>query len=160
MRPGVPLPILPVVTRWGTWLKAAIYYESHYDDVHSVLQALDEDDAASIETAKNLFGKPQLKAQLAYISQHFSIVAETIQQLEEQHLQLSKSLLFVETLRASLQSDAGLVRGAAIRDKYEAVLAKNLGFKSITVIRDILDGSSDNFCDIGIDYSPEDIAEF
>ncbi|XP_028967556.1 uncharacterized protein LOC114828271 [Galendromus occidentalis] len=29
--PGVPLPPQPVLTRWGTWLNAAVYYADHFD---------------------------------------------------------------------------------------------------------------------------------
>lgn len=156
----MPLPILPVVTRWGTWLKAAIYYSAHFQTVATVVAALDPEEAAAVETAQRIFTKPQLKAQLAYISQHFSIVAETIEALEKQHLSLQKSLDLVATLRASLEADAVLVRGAAIRDKYEAVLAKNSGFKAISLIRDVLDGISENVTDIGIDFTPQELAEF
>lgn len=33
MVPGVSLPPAPVITRWGTWLKAITYYSEHFDDV-------------------------------------------------------------------------------------------------------------------------------
>lgn len=28
--PGIPLPPAPVITRWGTWLDAVVYYSTHW----------------------------------------------------------------------------------------------------------------------------------
>lgn len=36
MLPDVPLPPEPVLTRWGTWVEAAIYYAEHLSDVKKV----------------------------------------------------------------------------------------------------------------------------
>lgn len=40
--PKVPLPPMPVKTRWGTWLEAAFYYCEHLDSVVEVMFLLDE----------------------------------------------------------------------------------------------------------------------
>jgi hypothetical protein len=29
--PGIPLPPQPVLTRWGTWLDAAMYYADNFE---------------------------------------------------------------------------------------------------------------------------------
>lgn len=35
--PGIPLPPRPIITRWGTWLKANEYYKNHMSAVVEVL---------------------------------------------------------------------------------------------------------------------------
>lgn len=34
--PGVPLPPAPVITRWGTWLEAVVYYSTYWTQVLEV----------------------------------------------------------------------------------------------------------------------------
>lgn len=36
MLPNVPLPPQPVLTRWGTWIQAALYYAQHFNEVKNV----------------------------------------------------------------------------------------------------------------------------
>lgn len=36
--PDVPLPPEPVLTRWGTWIEAAIFYANNFDEIRSVSQ--------------------------------------------------------------------------------------------------------------------------
>ncbi|XP_018496282.1 uncharacterized protein LOC108864671, partial [Galendromus occidentalis] len=54
MVPNVPLPPQPVLTRWGTWVNAAIYYAQHFEAVASVVNALDPTEAASIAVMQEL----------------------------------------------------------------------------------------------------------
>ena len=44
----VPLPPRPILTRWGTWVEAGIYYDKYFDIVHDMVNRLKEEDAASI----------------------------------------------------------------------------------------------------------------
>lgn len=34
--PDLPLPPQPVLTRWGTWLEAALFYADHFEEIKSV----------------------------------------------------------------------------------------------------------------------------
>jgi hypothetical protein len=36
MCPNTPLPPRPVITRWGTWISAALFYSQNFDQVKSV----------------------------------------------------------------------------------------------------------------------------
>ncbi|KAL4098224.1 hypothetical protein QTP88_022868 [Uroleucon formosanum] len=47
--PNIPLPPEPILTRWGTWINAAIYYCEHFLLIKRVVMELDEDDAISIK---------------------------------------------------------------------------------------------------------------
>lgn len=47
--PDIPLPPEPVLTRWGTWLEAVVYYDEHYNAIQSVVSKFDADDAVAIQ---------------------------------------------------------------------------------------------------------------
>jgi len=32
----IPLPPQPIITRWGTWLEAAIYYSDNFQDFSGI----------------------------------------------------------------------------------------------------------------------------
>lgn len=34
--PNSPLPPKPILTRWGTWIQAAVYYADHLDQIRKV----------------------------------------------------------------------------------------------------------------------------
>lgn len=52
--PDVPLPPEPVVTRFGTWIKAAIYHAKYIDRISPIVKGFSKEDAASIE-AKSIY---------------------------------------------------------------------------------------------------------
>src|SRR6266699_2470582 len=33
----IPLPPKPVITRWGTWIEAALYYADNYDSIKIII---------------------------------------------------------------------------------------------------------------------------
>jgi hypothetical protein len=43
-----PLPPTPVITQWGTWLDATVYYTENFDIFCSVVNEFDRDDTSSI----------------------------------------------------------------------------------------------------------------
>lgn len=67
--PHTPLPPEPVLTRWGTWIKAVLYYSTNIDVVEAVLQRFDDDDAACIPVAKAAVCNKDVRNQLAAITQ-------------------------------------------------------------------------------------------
>ncbi|KAE9543713.1 hypothetical protein AGLY_002109 [Aphis glycines] len=48
MAPGIPLPPQPIVTRWGTWLTAALYYCEHFPIIQAIINQFDKEDAILI----------------------------------------------------------------------------------------------------------------
>lgn len=61
MFPGLNLPPRPVITRWRTWIEAAIYYAKHFDEMNSFLSTLDSNDARCILKAKKAIDSLNLK---------------------------------------------------------------------------------------------------
>ena len=73
--PNTPLPPAPVLTRWGSWLDAALYYAQHIEIVKEVVNLLDSNEAASIQTVQDILSGTELEENLVFISAYFSFFA-------------------------------------------------------------------------------------
>uniref|UniRef100_A0A915ELA7 DUF659 domain-containing protein n=1 Tax=Ditylenchus dipsaci TaxID=166011 RepID=A0A915ELA7_9BILA len=62
-----PLPPAPILTRWGTWIEAAVYYSRNFDQIKAVINKLDEEDAISIKLSQQAFASLETAQMLAYI---------------------------------------------------------------------------------------------
>lgn len=58
---NVPLPPEPILIRWSTWLKAAVFYATHFDVINEIIQSFDSDDAASIASVQEVLKKTSLR---------------------------------------------------------------------------------------------------
>ncbi|XP_003744201.1 uncharacterized protein LOC100902024 [Galendromus occidentalis] len=62
---GIPLPPQPVVTRWGTWINAALYYGEHFEPLKNFVRShLDSEDSTAIGEAQHLFGLESIRNDL------------------------------------------------------------------------------------------------
>ena len=59
--PSLPLPPQPVLTRWGTWIEAAVYYCNNYDTLEKVMNSLDPTDSLSVKIMQDLFSCSTIK---------------------------------------------------------------------------------------------------
>lgn len=57
----------PIVTRFGTWLEAALFYAKNFDDVKELVECL-EDEGLLVEKAKNIFKVEDLHNELTEIA--------------------------------------------------------------------------------------------
>lgn len=89
--PHLPLPPAPVITRWGTWIEAVIFYADNYVALESAVNEL-ENTAKSVERCKKLFSEPLLLEELRFIKNHFGHIPHTIKLLESQNQRLPESL--------------------------------------------------------------------
>jgi len=96
--PGIKLPSEPVITRWGSWIEAAIYYCEHFRTIRHVVSCLVENDADSIKKAKLCIVKSGLEADLAYIKSNFEVLTKAIIELQTKNVSLSGSLAVVENV--------------------------------------------------------------
>jgi hypothetical protein len=71
--PSLSLPPKPVLTRWATWLDAAMYYCENYSTIEKTVSELDNNEAPSIKFVKELFSS-DLSGKLAYIKSKFLVV--------------------------------------------------------------------------------------
>lgn len=134
MNPGLALPPEPVITRWGTWLSAAVYYCDHFSEVKPVIDAFDSDDAESIGLAQQAFDNEDVEAELAYIKSNFASLVSATVKLETQGLALSEGIDIVTSVQNKLRS----LPQQEFAGKLEAVLNRNRGFLPICDINNIL----------------------
>jgi len=124
---GIPLPPVPIITRWGTWLEAAFYYSDNFTTIQNVFSKLNPDDAVSIEKSIRIMAEPNLGPNLTFIQSNFRCLPVNITQLESSGLTLFESINVVNNTRETLKMANGKV-GKEIYDKFQNIIEKNAGF--------------------------------
>ncbi|PSN51684.1 hypothetical protein C0J52_09598 [Blattella germanica] len=156
--PSLPLPPQPVLTRWCTWLDAAVYHCNNYDTLKKIIHSFDPADATSIKTAQDLFTITNMKNDLAYLKSNFGFLSSKITQLEYSGIQLSDAVNIVKYTGQELKSAKGTV-AANVSAKFVTVLEKNSGFFELYDISEILCGNKPS-SDLKLQFSPCDINSF
>ncbi|KAL4112028.1 hypothetical protein QTP88_015876 [Uroleucon formosanum] len=150
--PETPLPPSPIITRWGTWLKAAMYYCENFKAIKKVVHLLDADDALAIGKVKKIMSETDLESNLAFIYTNYGFLTTAITCLETQGTLLTDAIKTVENVENKLNT-IKCSKGITIYKKFEEVIAKNLGFKILTKISKVMLGE-----EITMDNLPEDIS--
>lgn len=145
-----------MITRWGSWLLAAVYYCDHFDEVKSVVDSFDREDAQSIANAQPLFADTQIRADLAYIKANFSSICFAIKKLEKQGVCLVDSLQVMDSVKHSLQSR----QRPEFHNKIQAVLRRNPGYKAIVEIGAVLERGAKPTIEYVKKLSPLELALF
>lgn len=161
--PDICIPPQPVITRWGTWISAAIYYAKHFDLIKEVLSTFDSKAAVSIRKALDLLNRENIKMDLACIQSNFSSLPNRIESLESQGRLLSDSIAVINDLQNSLNkvSTTGNSILQGCTEKLRKILSKNPGFKDISQISSVLNGTDQvDPKDIQGQLSPAEIANF
>jgi len=156
---GIPLPPVPIITRWGTWLEAAFYYSDNFTTIQNVFSKLNPDDAVSIEKSISIMAEPNLGPNLTFIQSNFRCLPVNITKLESSGLTLFESINVVNNTRETLKMANGKV-GKEIYDKFQNVIEKNAGFKTLVQISKIHSGEVDTMEGIEQDLKVEDLAFF
>ena len=107
MFPDVPLPPNPVITRWGTWIEAVVYYATNFESVQTLVQSLDERECNAIAHGKQLMSSCSIRGDLTFISSMFSTLPWTIAKLENSANELAISIKAVMHVKTSLQTLSG-----------------------------------------------------
>lgn len=155
--PNIPLPPEPILTRWGTWINAAIYYCEHFSLIKRVIIELDEDDAISIKKVQDLIKDSNLECNLTYMKSNFSALTSAILRLEKTGCLLSESIKIVLDVQNAIDK-AQYKIGKAVQLKMKTVLEKNTGFKSICTVSKILNGEEVSKLELPEDLNLDDIA--
>lgn len=106
--PGVSLPPEPIITRWGTWINAAIFYAEHFERIKGLILEI-SDDSQCVTISRQLFKNPSIAQQLIFIKMNFSFVPKIITALESRNLSLKESIDFVNTFRNKCKIVPGAV---------------------------------------------------
>jgi hypothetical protein len=76
--PGIPLPPQPVLTRWGTWLDAAMYYADNFESFKEVVLDFSESTSQSIKDCQTVLKNQEIKQNLAFLKANYKFVSTTI----------------------------------------------------------------------------------
>lgn len=143
MMPGVPLPPEPILTRWGTWISAALYYTEHGQKIQKVIETFDEKDNGAIQKAKLALQNPLTWTQLNFIKAHFHSLPKIIESLEIQGASLQSAVGIIQNLQTDALQWPG-PKGKDALKKLEAVLRRNPDWDTIVNLNKILEGEDVN----------------
>lgn len=138
--PGVSLPPEPVITRWGVWINAAIFYAENFDAIKDLILDL-EDDAQSVVQSKDLLQSASVARDLVFIKVNFGFIPDMITSLESGQLSLRESISTVETFLAKCGNVPGRV-GDQVRRKADVTVTKNEGFKFLKIVKNMYENKS------------------
>lgn len=130
MYPNLPLPPQPVITRWGTWLKAATYYATHFREISNVLNSLNSNESISIKKAKRVIRNENIVSELNFINEYFTIIDEALTEIQTKKISIIDSFLIFDKVRSCLSWTSNEL----INSKIEKVLDRNPDYD---VIREI-----------------------
>ena len=138
MYPEIPLPPSPVLTRWGTWLKAVEYYNKFYDEFLSVINSLDSDESSSVNECKELLQSVEIKVNLCYITSKFVPIVDAIEHLESRGLCIGNVTSKINAITENLKDNYD----KKYYEKLPGILFILKGYRIIENVNSILCGSS------------------
>lgn len=115
---GLSLPPTPVLTRWGTWLKAVAFHLNNYSVVKSFILSYKPDSKSeAFELIKKMMSGSKLEKDL-YELRKFVPLAVMITKLEEHGLSMESQMNLVNEAKV-------LVMNTPFETKLESSLSKN-----------------------------------
>lgn len=137
--PDLALPPQPVITRWGTWIKAAVYFAENFENIATFLNQLDPTEASCIKNAQIAAGNIRIKLDLAFIKANFSCIPDAILKLEAKGLHVAEAIAIFKSVRLHLEK----IQRKDFLNKYVQVLNKNEGLTVLSQISCIIENGAD-----------------
>lgn len=138
---NVPLPPEPILTRWGTWLNAALFYADHFDGIKHVTASFNTETSRYVLLAQELFSDSSIHRDLNMLKTYYSELPNRINQLESRSLTLNMSLIHMKKAIEEIKMVPGPV-GKCIAEKLDRVLQRNPGYKILCEIDEYITGNS------------------
>ena len=127
--PLLSLPPEPVVTRWGTWLKAVDYISQNHEKSLSVIETFNEGENAAFLQGKNMLSNASIIRQLHQINKNFALISNALNEIE--------NTLSVPDIISMLNRIRDNIGDPAAMQKFQQGLDKNEGF---TVLKTFVKG--------------------
>ncbi|MGH9700798.1 MAG: DUF domain-containing protein [Candidatus Acidiferrales bacterium] len=131
--PNVPLPPQPILTRWGTWIEAALFYADNFQGFKNVVESFDVDTSTSITDCQQILKNKNIITQLSQIKVYFFQIPDIIKKLEARNLKLSESLMLIDRLETKLKENSSEI-GKKVLLKFVDVIKKNA---SIEILKNV-----------------------
>uniref|UniRef100_A0A915ERU7 Uncharacterized protein n=1 Tax=Ditylenchus dipsaci TaxID=166011 RepID=A0A915ERU7_9BILA len=116
----LPLPHMPILTRWGTWIEAAVFYSKNFTLVKSAIDQL-EPDAISVKIAQTIFNSSEVK-------------------LETQGLSLNQSFETLDAVKTIVEAAPGEI-GQRVKEKFNSVMQNNSALNRLLAISKVQRGA-------------------
>jgi hypothetical protein len=131
--PGISEPPQPILTRWGTWLKAAFYYFHHFQKIKPVVLQFDPKESVVIKESQKNFQDAEVEADLQTIYKNYKGVLEAIEKLQNPSMSLGEALQILDTVYTQLNalSDS---KNKSVIAKFKSVLTKDSDFTTLRQI--------------------------
>ncbi|XP_060837117.1 uncharacterized protein LOC132919483 [Rhopalosiphum padi] len=142
--PDIPLPPEPVLTRWGTWLEAAVFNCDHFQGLKKVIEELSKQKSPSqsILKCKSVLELKTVENELIFIKTHFLMLITAIKNLEKSNVTLVDSINLIESTIVKLQQIPG-ENGEKIKIKIEQLQQKNQGLTILKNVAKMLKGNNE-----------------
>lgn len=124
---GLQRPPKVVTTRWGTWLKAASYFNQHYDAIKMYVDQLGEEESQPCFKVKKLFSgeRCNLKKELLSATK-FDFLVSAITELQDPNLTSERQIEIIVHVDSQLQGN--------LKEKLRQLLQKNPDFKDFNCL--------------------------
>jgi len=124
------LPPESIISRWGSWIKAACSYCEHHETLKSIVNSLNTEEATSIKNSQKYFADHSLAANLVFIKSNFGFIPDLMTGLEAKNIPLSDAIKIIDNVFLKLNQVPGTV-GKMVQEKMNDVLEKNKGYPNI-----------------------------
>lgn len=129
-----------------------MYYCENFETIKKVVNLLNADDAFAIGKVKNIMSETDLESNLVFIYINYELLATAITSLETQGTLLTDAIKTVENVENKLTS-VKCNKALQFLKKFEQVIEKNLGFKTLSKISKLMLGE-----EMRMDNSPGDFS--
>ena len=156
VRPEVPLPPESMLTRWGTWIDAVMFYARNFEKVKTIVSQLLPEDAAAIGKCQKLLKNHRLASDLAFIAGNLVFLPAVLTHLKEAGLPLERAFAILDEAKSNLDSIVGQ-KGLLLPNKFNPVLERN---PDVLVLRSIVGCLKGEEGSLPKRFSPGDVANF
>jgi hypothetical protein len=105
MAPRIPMPPQLILTRWSTWLLAAIYYYENYQLIKSVVMGFDKEDAVAIKNVQKLLNDNNLELNVTFIKANYGNLTKYINTMETSGLSLADAIKIIAQVQNEIGTD-------------------------------------------------------
>jgi hypothetical protein len=93
---NIPVPPMPIVTRWGSWLEAALYYSKNIIVVKSIFS--ETTGGLLVKKAQEALNSPSLEENLTVIVEQYECLAKVLKQEVGEDLSIEKADVLLKEL--------------------------------------------------------------
>lgn len=139
MHPGVPQPPAVCITRRGTWLRAAAYYEEYFEEKKEVINELPDQHNDKLHV-KAAFDLPGIRDEFVSINQNDTILVYVLVQLQSNFLLLSDAMALVNSVNTVFENEPKIPE--VIRNRYHAIFTDEVSFQLLRAVNECISTNS------------------